>query len=168
MTIRSKPHIGGHEHESEWPPREPSGAKGRFYRNPKTGEFDATEPDPEAQPKRYGRAPLVMFDSMEPVYHEAAQRMISSRKEWELTDKMTGSITFSSKEQARPPKSESVLKRELKADRRKAGLEALQRYRANPREVKQKIQKQAEQQMQTLKKSGLEPHLKKEGITIND
>lgn len=162
--IRSRPHIGGHEHESSWPPMDPA-RTGEYhaYVDPVTKEVKEGFPPPR---EIYDTAPIVIFDSMEPQYHEAACRVIDSRKEWERADKETGSITFGSREQSIPKVSEYAEKQKKRADLRKASKKALDVYRSNPREVKQKLQKRREQQMEVAKKSGLDEVIKDAGIKI--
>lgn len=161
MTIRSKVHIGGHEHESEWPPREPSGEKGRFYIDPDTKELKEGFPPPR---ETFGTAPTVIFDSMPPEYHQSAGRIIESRKEWERADEETGSLTFGSKEQAKPKVDEYRVKHAAKQERLRAAKAAVQAWKADPKQAANKLRRRREEQAATAKKSGLDKIIKDAGI----
>lgn len=108
---------------------------------------------PPIKEKIYGQAPTVIFDSMPRTYHEAAQREIESRKEWAQADKEHGTITFGSAEQAKPRISEHEEKKKKRAELRKASKTALDVYRANPKEVADKLEKQREAQAETISKT---------------
>jgi len=161
MTIKSKVHNYGHEHESDWPPMFPQDTSGgSFYWDKETQTFkEGYPPNPN---NKFGVAPTVIFDSMPPTYHEGACRTVESRAEWERLDKETGSLTFSSTEE---PKKHIAIKtkeekKALREDRRNASLEAIRKVRANPREINQKFQKEAEKQAEIAKQSGLDKILK--------
>lgn len=118
---------------------------------------------PDPNPK-YGTAPFVIFDSMPPTYHEAAGRMIESRKEWELTDKQYNTITFGNIKDAKPKVDWANEEKKKKAEYRNASKAALEAYRANPTEVKQRLQKISEEQTKVLKKAKLDKVLKDTGL----
>lgn len=160
--IKSKIHNYGNINESEWPPRFGTGGGGRYH--VKNGELK--EGNPETTIKRYGTAPVAIFDSMPAQYHEKAGRVIESRKDWDRADKETGSITFGSREEVQRTTTKGILEEQkaLKKDRRKASLASTQAYKENPAEVKQRLEKQGEEQIKTLKKSGLTKQLKEAGI----
>lgn len=120
---------------------------------------------PNPNPK-FGTAPCVIFDSMPPQYHEAAGRVIESRSEWELMDKQYNTITFGSIKDAKVKVDKANKEKKKKAEYRKASFTALEKWRANPKEEKQKLQKRQEEQMTTLKKAGLNKVLKEIGIKI--
>lgn len=120
---------------------------------------------PNPNPK-FGTAPCVIFDSMPAQYHEAAGRVIESRSEWELADKQYNTITFGSIKDAKVKVDLANKEKKKKAEYRKASLTALEKWRANPKEEKQKLQKRQEEQMATLKKAGLNKVLKETGIKI--
>lgn len=105
---------------------------------------------------------------MPPTYHEKACRIVESRQEWERLDKETGAITFGSIKEPRKyiEKGEKEKAKELKQDRRRASLEALRKVRANPKEIRQKFQKEAEKQEEVAKKSGLTKLLKEAKVEI--
>ena len=111
--------------------------------------------DPEFVPNKFGEAPTVIFDSMEPEYHHGVCREISSRKEWQEADREAKTITCSPDEYKRKSESRAGLfrkqQRELAADRRKASVEALQAWKQNPKEIEQKAQKQAEAQIESAR-----------------
>lgn len=148
-----------------WPfkSEEPSGERGVFYFRKVEGEFDeygnqkyesTTEP-PEPIMPIYGSAPLVMLDAIKPRYHNGACRTIESRKEWEMENKAHNMLTFSSLDDAKPKRNEYEEKKKKREEYRKASKAAIETVRSNPREVSQKLEKQGEAQMETLKKSGI-------------
>lgn len=160
--IQSKIHNYGNINESEWPPRFPKkNNAGRYYFDKETQTFKAGSP-PDTR-KIYGKAPTVKLDSMPKTYHHAAGRDVESRKEWERLDKETGSITFGSQEEAERNTQKRLAdeKKALKADRRKASSTALQMHRENPKEMRERLQKQREVQEQTAKKAGLDKIINK-------
>lgn len=165
MTIKSKVHNYGHEHESAWPPRLPENPRGVVgYWDKEAGCFKEGYP-PDPNPK-LDTAPIAIFDSMPPTYHERACRLVESRSEWERLDKETGSLTFGSIKESRAhvEKGNKEQAKALKRDRRRASEEALKMVRANPREINQKWQKHAEKQAEIAKKSGLDNLLKDNGV----
>lgn len=119
---------------------------------------------PPYQYERYGQAPCVIFDSMPATYHEAACRTVESRSEWNMLDRETGSLTFGSREEATPKVDAANAEKARKAELRKASKAALDAYKANPREVSQKVAKQTEQQMAAAEKAGLGNLMKDVGI----
>ena len=156
----------GNEKESSWPSEYGTGEKGVFHIDRDTKQFVEglpTNPNPI-----YGTAPIVIFDSMPPTYHESACRVIESRKEWEATDRACGTITFGNKNDATPKFDSTREEKELKADRRRAAKAAIEAYRSNPREVKQKLARRGEEQMKALKQAGLESNLKQVGVKIHE
>jgi hypothetical protein len=163
--VRSKIHNYGHEHESEWPPQFGERKSGVSYYDKEKGcMVDGYPPNPNP---RHGQAPIAIMDSMPPTYHEAAQRTIESRKEWEMADKQHGTITFGSKEQATPKVDQFYKERERKAELRQASTKALQAYKENPQEIKQKLARQTEQQLATLEKAGFDlNNIAKDGVKI--
>jgi hypothetical protein len=167
MTIKSKIHNYGHEHESDWPPRFPENPRGLVgYIDPETKEFkEGTPPNTNNQ---FGVAPMVIFDSMPPTYHEGACRTVESRKEWNMLDEQTGSLTFGSMKEPRKhiERGNTEAAKALRADRRRASEEALKMVRANPKEINQKWAKEAEKQAEVAKKSGLKTLLKEKGIEL--
>lgn len=154
MTIRSKVHNYGHEHESSWPPRFGTGDTTPCYIDPVTKELKPGYPPP---PEKLGEAPQVIFDSMPAQYHEGAGRVIESRREWNLADKQTGKLTFSTVEEPRRHVAKGVAqeRKELAADRRNASLTALKAYKENPKEVSAKVAKRDEKQREQAEKTGL-------------
>lgn len=153
MSIKSKIHSYGHEHESEWPPRFPEKSEGLIgYIDPETKEFK--EGYPPNRNNQFGVAPMAIFDSMPKTYHERAGREVESRSEWERLDRETGSLTFGSLNESRKhiAKGNKEQQEALKRDRRTAAKEALAMVRANPREINQKLQKEAEKQAREAKK----------------
>jgi hypothetical protein len=164
MTIKSRIYQGGSEKEGVWP----EGPKkyGLKYWDAESQTFkDGPRPNPN---KIYGKAPTVIFDSMPKTYHEAAGRYVESRAEWNQLDKETGSLTFGSIEEPRKIQQKAALeeKKALKADRRRAAEEALKKVRANPKETRERLSKEAEKQAEIAKKSGLTKLLKDEGIKL--
>ena len=123
---------------------------------------------PPDKRKVYGQAPNVIFDSMPKTYHPKADKEVESRSEWNMLDKMHGTITFGSKESARPRVDQANEAKRRRQEIRKASQKALQAYKENPTEVKQKLQKQGEQQIETLKISGLDKDLNKAGIIYDN
>jgi len=98
--IRTKPYVGGSEHESEWPSEYGTLDKTPAYVCRKTGKVKKGRPPAR---KVNAVAPTIIFDAMPPQYHEAAKRVIDTRSEWKFTDKLHGTITMSPTENATPP-----------------------------------------------------------------
>lgn len=162
--IVSKIHAYGDEKESSWPSQFGTGEKGVFHVDPETGE---TVPGyPPCRDLQFGVAPTVIFDSMPKTYHDGVCREIESRSEWAAADAEAGTITFGSKAEATPKVDEFNAKKAKRAELRKASKTALDVYRANPTEVRQKLEKQGEAQMETLRKSKLVTKLKESGVKI--
>ncbi len=156
MPIKSKIHTYGDEKESSWPPRFPTKKEGGIFHwdREKMQFVEGYPPNPN---NHFGDAPIAITPGMPKTYHEGAQRFIDDRNEWNRADKETGSITFSSIKEPRKyvEKGQSEYMQALKKDRRKASEEAVKMVRANPKEIRQKLDKQAEKQEETAKKSGL-------------
>lgn len=166
-AIKSKIFNYGHEHEADWPPQFPETIRGSVgYIDPITKLYvEGFPPNPNNQ---FGIAPMAIFDSMPPTYHERACRIVESRKEWERLDQETGSLTFGNVKESRKYIKKGVKEetKAMKKDRRKASEEAIKMVRANPKEINQKWQKHSEKQFEEAKKSGLDTLLKDEGIKI--
>lgn len=81
----------GDDCESEWPPLMPSGAKGLFYWDNEAKMLKEGLPPTKIQ--KFGEAPYIIGDSIEPYYHPAAEKIISSRSELKQVDKACGTIT---------------------------------------------------------------------------
>lgn len=162
QKIQSKIHNYGSKNESSWPPKYPPKSNaGRFYWDKEAQEFkEGNPPNPNNQ---FGTAPMVIFDSMPPQFHEGACRTIESRKEWELENKAHGMATFSSMEAAKPKRNEQAEKKKKKEEYRRASIAAMETVRSNPRYVRQKLEKQGEQQMAMAKEIGLDKTLKEIG-----
>ena len=165
--IQSKVHKYGNECESEWPPRFPEkDNSGAYYWDRDKQEFvEGYPPNPNNQ---FGEAPIVMFDTMPPLYHEGACRTIESRKEWEMENKAHGMLSFSSHDEVKRHTKKGTNEQQdaIKKDRRNAAKIAREVWKSDPRHQKQKLVKQAEQQMATLKESGV--NLSDSGIKIKD
>lgn len=165
--IQSKVFNYGNEKEASWPPRfPPKRNSGRFYWDNKAQEFkEGNPPNPN---NNFGEAPQVIFDNMKPQYHAGECREITSIKEWDSADKQHGLLTFTNHEEARRKAKRGIEneKIETKKDRRKSVKAALESWKSNPREQRQKLQKQGEKQIETAKKIGLD--LSKSGIKIKE
>lgn len=159
--IQSKVHNYGHENESSWPSQYGTGDKTPMYIDPVTNELKEGYPP---LPAYHDKAPLVIFDSMPAQYHEGACRVIESRREWDRADKEHDCLTFGSKKDAAPIRDEARERKKKKEELRKASKTALDVYRANPKEVRDRLQKQSEEQIETLKKAGLTKQLKEAGV----
>ena len=162
--IRSKVHQGGHKHESSWPSQFGTLDTTPCYVDPETKEVK--EGYPPKRFEKHGQAPYAIMDSMPKTYHEGVGREIESRTEWEMADKQCNTITFSSADEVRRHTKRGVEKEkaDLKADRRKASIEATREYRENPKQVKDRLRVKGEEQVKQLKKAGLTKELKKMGI----
>jgi hypothetical protein len=164
-SIKSKIHSYGNEKESSWPPQFPENPKRvTGYIDPETGEF--REGYPPNRNNQFGVAPMAIFDSMPPTYHEGACRMVESRGEWNRLDRETGCLTFGSVKEPRKhiEKGNNEQKKALRQDRRRASEEALKMVRANPKEINQKWEKHAEKQAKEAKESGLDTILREKNI----
>ena len=167
MSIKSKIHKYGHEHESSWPPMFPKRTRRVVgYIDPETKQF--VEGYPPNRNNQFGVAPMAIFDSMPKTYHEKAGCFVESRSEWERLDQATGSMTFGSVAEPRKHMAKAAQdeQKALKQDRRKAAEEALKMVRANPTEIRQKLNKEAEAQKEIAEKSGLSEVLAIKGIQI--
>jgi hypothetical protein len=153
--IKSKIHTYGDEKESSWPSQFGTGQKGIFHVDAASGEVRTGYPP--STDLKFGTAPIVMFDSMPAEYHEGACRIIESRDEWRAADRYYGNETFGSREEISRITAKGVAeeRRRLAEDRRHAALEARTAYRENPTQVEQRLVKEAEQQIETLKESGI-------------
>lgn len=89
--IRSRIMRRGDPCESTWPSQFGSGEKGVFHIDPSTGECVEGYPEPEVQ--KFGQAPVVILDEMPPARHQGTDEILTSRKEWELRDRITGTAT---------------------------------------------------------------------------
>ena len=160
--ISTKSFIYGAEHEASWPPRFPEEPRGVvMYYDKEKGKM--VEGYPPCKINRHGVAPMVLFDSMPETYHEGVCRKISSRQEWELADKQSGKLTFGSMEEPRRYVKKGISEEDkaLKADRRQAAKAAIEAYNSNPKEVSQKLQKEAEKQRKVLERAVMTQELKK-------
>lgn len=165
QKITSRIHNYGDPCESEWPSRFGTGEKGIFHFNHNKGETVGGVP--ENPNNHFETPPMAIFDTIRGQYHPDVGRVLDSRSEWQRADAAHGRITFGSTEEVRRTTTERVRQeqREMAEDRRNAAIEAHTEYRQNPTEVKQRREKMAEQQMTTLKESGLGKKLKEAGIT---
>jgi len=151
MSIKSKVHTYGNEHESDWPPRFPENPKGMVgYIDKDTKEFVEGYPRENLS---WRPNDGIICDSMPKTYHEAAGRFVESRQEWERLDKEHNTLTFGSVAEPRRHVEKGTKQQalELKRDRRRASEEALKMVRANPRHINQKWQKEAEKQEKAAK-----------------
>lgn len=166
--IKSKIFNYGDEKESSWPPRfGTNDNKGGVFYIGDDGKIKEGYP-PERNPK-LAEAPQVIFDSIKPTYHEGACRVIETRKEWELADKQHNTLTFSSLEESKRHVAKGAFneKKEYKADIQQAKEKAIKAYRENPKEIRARLNKQAEEQEKTLTKAEkklLNKELKDTGI----
>lgn len=85
----------GDENEGTWPPRYPSGEKGLFHVDRDTGQVLPGPPPPRNI--RFGEAPYIIQDSMEPYRHPATGQVIDSKSALRQTDKACGTITTDKK-----------------------------------------------------------------------
>lgn len=152
--IRSKVHNYGSDCESKWPSKYGTGDKTPMYIDAITGELKPGYPPP---PEKFGEAPIVQFDSMPKTFHEGACREVESRKEWNRLDKEHGCITFANQAEAERPLKKRLKeeKKEYKQGLRKASSTALQMHRENPKEMKERVQKQREVQESIAKQENL-------------
>lgn len=163
--IHSKVFNYGNEKEADWPPRFPK-KPGRFsgyWDSDKKKFIEGYPPNPN---NNFGTAPIAIMDSIAPRYHEGECKTVESRKEWERLNKQHNMISFSSMEEAKPKEDKFYKQKQNRRDYRKATRAALESWRSNPRHMKQKLNRQGEKQIETLKKSGVD--LKDSGITIKD
>ena len=164
--IRSRVFNYGNEKESEWPPRFGTGGSGRFHIDQSTGDLEEGNPPPKIE--KFGIAPIAIMDSMDRQFHEGVGREIESRKEWNMADKESGCVTFGSREEVKRNCEKGIQRErlEMKKDRRKSALTAMQAYKENPKEIRQKLRKEGEKQMRVLEKSGLKEQLKEHGVKL--
>lgn len=84
--IKSKIHNYGHEHESEWPSRFGTQEKGRFKKDPETGEIKSVREIRKAQELHY-----VIQDTLkEPTYSASGDILTDSRSQLKQSDLRNG------------------------------------------------------------------------------
>jgi hypothetical protein len=110
QKIMSRPITSGHEHESEWPPREAAAEPGRYYWDAATRTFKRGH-KPDTTP-RYGEAPLVSTGNLTPQRHPMTGEVIDNLQKWEAADKATGCFTSGSDERAPDRRAEHARKRQ--------------------------------------------------------
>ncbi len=111
----------GNECESDWPPvYGVARSEGSFvgYWDKETQTFKEGYP-PNPNPK-YGEAPYVIQDSIEPYKHPAAGVVVDSRSKLNMIDKVCGTITTDKMQSA-----DSSWQRQRRAERLKDSHEAL-------------------------------------------
>ncbi len=120
--IVTRPFQFGNEKESEWPPRFGTGGSGHFYWDEETRKFKEGYPPPKYP--RYGQAPAVISDTMEPYFHPRAQMLIESKSQLREVDKACGTFTSDRNEKcASDPWTEC--NKVLKKDREEALAKAI-------------------------------------------
>lgn len=96
--IRTRLFNYGDEKESTWPPLFGTGGAGLYhYRDGKLQEGP-----PPSNIKKFGEAPFVIQDTIEPHYHHGACRWTDSRSEINQFDKATGCITTDKRQDVAP------------------------------------------------------------------
>lgn len=99
----------GDEKESSWPPQFGTGGSGVYYWDKDARKFK--EGFPPQNIKRYGEAPLVITDSIEPFYHQGACAMVDSRSRLKDIDAACGTITTDKLQPADPSWAKAQQKR---------------------------------------------------------
>lgn len=94
MTIMSRPISTEDEKASDWPPAEPSKKTGIFFWNPETNTF---QEDPYHKIQRFGYAPAIHIDSMDPYRFPVTGETIDSKSKLKRLDKLHGTITTDKK-----------------------------------------------------------------------
>lgn len=85
----------GDEKESSWPPQFGTGGSGVYHIDKDTGKLK--EGHAPCTDVKYGQAPYVIGDNIDPYYHPAAQCYIDSKSNLERVDKAYGTITTDKK-----------------------------------------------------------------------
>lgn len=116
--IQTRPFIFGDEKESAWPPRFPTCRGFRGYWDSESRTFKEGTPPPRE--KKYGDAPAIFTDSIEPYYHPAAGITVDSKSALRDLDKACGTITTDKKLPPDPTEQKARAEK-----RRKEGTEAL-------------------------------------------
>lgn len=98
--IQTRPFHFGDENESSWPPRFGTGGAGIYHRDKATGKV--VEGPPPHTEVRYGEAPAIFTDTIEPYYHPGAEQWVDSRARLRDCDKATGCITTDKLQPADP------------------------------------------------------------------
>ena len=89
--IKSRIINRGDEKESSWPPVMPSEDKTPMYFDKEEGCMKPGYPPQTFVP--FGQAPIYISDEMSATRHPASGQVITSKKAWEETDKVCGTIT---------------------------------------------------------------------------
>lgn len=113
----------GNEDESKWPPKYGTGGgSGVFYYDKETRTMK--EGYPPNQNKKYGEAPYIILDEMEPYRHPATGQVLTSKKALAETDKACGTFT-TDKQQITDGSVQRARKKARAEDSKKALLKAV-------------------------------------------
>lgn len=112
--IITRPFQFGDDKESDWPPMFGTGGSGVYHM--KDGRLVAGYPE---RVGKYGEAPYIICDTIEPYYHPKAERWVESRKDLNDTDKALGTIT-TDKKLPPDPSDQRQRQKDLDADMHRA------------------------------------------------
>lgn len=121
--IKTRSFQYGDEKESEWPPQFGTNKGGYVgYWDPIEQKMKEGYPPPKIQ--KFGEAPYVIQDEIEPYYHPSAQCMIDSKSRLKAVDKALGTITTDKKLPPNPSRMQAM-KKEREKDIREAMLKSV-------------------------------------------
>lgn len=122
--IKTRSFQFGNEKEGSWPPLFGTGGSGVYHVDRDSGKVLEGPPPPRV--RKFGRAPYVIQDTIEPYLHPAAEIVVESRSALRDADRATGTITVGSREDLHVNKSyQKEQWRKLREDRREARKRAI-------------------------------------------
>lgn len=120
--IQTKIFNYGNEKESTWPPLFGTRKSGVSYYDKDEG--CVKEGFPPQKQKRFGEAPYIISDTIEPYYHPAAEKFIESKSKLRRVDEDHGTIT-TDKMQPADPSRQNALNKARREDVRKSLMKAV-------------------------------------------
>lgn len=148
--IVTRPFKAGDKCESEWPPKYGTGGSGSYYFDKEAGCMKEGYPPPKF--KKFGEAPYVIQDTIDPYRHPATGVVVESRKALYEMDNACGTITTDKK--LEPNKHRAVqLARELKEDMKKAREKAIAQIDSGTAPLTEETRTLCEQQNEIVSKA---------------
>lgn len=153
--IMNRPHKGGDEKESRWPPVTPKGDTGTFYWDKEKRKF--IEGYPPSKNHKFGEAPYVIQDTMDKQYHPAACKWTDSRQDWEDMDKACGTFT-SGKKQPPDPTWHNEQKKKRHKDIREAMQKSIAQLDSGTAPLTEETREMCKRQNEILASAGFKPY----------
>lgn len=113
----------GDKNESTWPPQFGTGGSGLYHYNKETRTMEEGPPPP--QNIKFGEAPFIIMDEMEPYRHPATGQVLTSKKALAETDRVCGTVT-TDKHQVPDGSAKRQRQKERAEDSRKSLLKAVE------------------------------------------